>query len=308
MTRPDHRCAAGVRCRDAEIIDDKRNGAIIAEQRGLCRRCYAAVQRAVTALWEDAEALNAAIGDKTQGAQVHVGGTPEPPMPINGTVLALHSSIGEWCEAALWMVAETLGIDPKVRHKAKGWPVRDRPVITQAARVLPDNLKALLIAPQQAVSVWLNLGGWDTVDLDGVDVALKLAKLHHEVETVLGQTNHRRRLSMPCPILDCGAPTLGINNGSTDIDCATCGGRWTEREYNWLAHMVMSEHEQEETEMLKWLLAEAQYLLSESDGRLYKIRRLITMTEDDLAGIDGYAVVDLLRGILGDSILAEQDS
>src|SRR6267142_839424 len=117
MTNADHRCAAGRGCRDAETVGDQRSGAVISDQRGLCRRCYAAVHRAVIALQDDAQALNAAIGDKTQGAQLHVGGTPEPPMPINGTVLALHSSLGEWCEAALWMVAEALGIDPKVRHK-----------------------------------------------------------------------------------------------------------------------------------------------------------------------------------------------
>jgi hypothetical protein len=297
----DHYCAAEKRCRDAQTINGQRISAIIAEQRGLCRRCYAAVQRSVMALQADSEALNAAIGDKTQSANLHVSGTPEPPMPLNGTVLALHSSLGEWCEAALWMVAETLGIDPKIRHKAKGWPVRDKPVIAQAARVLPDNLRALLTAPQQSVSVWFKTGGWEAVELDGVDVALKLSDLHHDVETLLGQTHQRRRLSMPCPILDCGAPTLGINNGSTDIDCMTCGGRWTEREYNWLAHMIMAEHEHEETEMLKWLLAEAQYRLIESDSKLYEVRRLLTMTEDDLAGIDGYAVVELLRGMLSDS-------
>jgi hypothetical protein len=262
------------------------------------------VRHAVAALETDWNRLSAAVGDKHSGAGVYVSGTRELPMPLNGTVIALRSSLSEWSEAAMWMIAETLGIDVKTRHKAKGWPVRDLPVVQQAARALPDNLKALLAAPTQAVSVWSKNGfGWITSELDGIAVALKLADLHHEVNSVLGETNPRVRLSMPCPNYDCGAKgTLGVDNGQTDVSCTACGGRWTHLEYDWLAKLLITDHDEKERDMLKWLhaeavwkLAEANRKLAEAQRQLAQLQRITRLTEDDLIGIDGYAVIELIR-------------
>lgn len=292
----DHQCASGNRCRDGGIENNTRVGAVIAEQRGLCRRCYGSVRRAVEAIEADWARLSAAVGEQTVTGAEHVSGTPGSPMPLNGAVLALRSSLSEWCEAALWAVAETLGIDVRTRHKAKGWPVKERPVIVQAARALPANLKALLAAPMQPVSVWHGEMDaaclWTAEDMDGIDIALKLADLHRQVDLVLGETNPRKRLNMPCPVLDCGARgTLGIDNGTDRVNCTACGGSWTQAQYDWLANLLVSEHKKGEAQMLKYLLAEAQW-------KLHQIERLSRMTEDDLAGIDGYAVVELLRELI----------
>lgn len=292
-TMSDHLCASGGRCRDGQIDGNTRVGAIIAEQRGLCRRCYGSVRRAVESLETDWDRLSAAVGDQAATNREYVTGTPGSPMPLNGAVLALRSSLSEWCEAALWMVAETLGIDVRTRHKAKGWPVRELPVITQAARALPDNMKTLMAAPAQPVSLWDGIGNsWYITDMDGVDVAVKLANLHREVDLVLGETNPRKRLNMPCPVLDCGARgTLGIDNGTDQVNCTACGGSWSQAQYDWLANLLVSEHKKGESEMVKWLLLEAQW-------KLKQIERLAGMGETDLAGIDGFAVVELLRELL----------
>ena len=301
-----HLCASGRSCREPVIIDGKRTPATISDRRGLCRRCYTNVKTAAAELDSDHRRLCAAVGERLSKGEVFVHGTPDPSIPINTTVLALSSSLAEWAEAALWMMAESLGIDVKERHKAKGWPVRDGPVIIQASRIIPENLKVLLAANIQPVSVWTEKG-WAVEELDGIAVALKLAQLHNQVYSVLGEANPRRRLAMPCPVFDCGVNgSLGIDNGETDVSCTACGGRWTVSEYDWLAHMLVVEHKKEETQMLQWLLAESEYratvlkwLVAERDHRLWQLSRLAGMREEDLAGIDGYAVVELLREMLG---------
>jgi hypothetical protein len=309
-----HRCAFGRRCRD----HDGMLGAVIADERGFCKRCFGMVRAAIRELAGDWNRLCAAVGDHGTSGEVHVSGTREPLMPLNGTVLALRSTLSEWSEAALWMVAEPLGIDVRERHKARGWPVKDGPVVQQAARVLPENIKALLGAPEQAVSVW-NKGSsrWGQMDLDGIGVAMRLADIHHEVNSVLGLTNLRQRSSMPCPNFECGARgTLGINNGSDVVDCTACGRQWSRGEYDWLLNLLIDEEQAKEVAMLKFLLAEAQWwcdvlawciaerdsatqwLIAERDHKLFQIGRLARMSETDLAGIDGFAVVELVREML----------
>jgi hypothetical protein len=103
---------------------------------------------------------------------------------------------------------------------------------------------------------------------------------------------------MACPVLDCGQPTLGIDNGHTDVSCTSCGGRWTQQQYDWLANLLISDHQSREADMLKWLLYEANWKMKRDGAMLHEVRRLASMSETDLAGIDGVAVVELLREIL----------
>jgi len=305
MKYPDHQCAYGPRCRDHIEVDKVKCGQPIEDQRGLCRRCYGMVRHAVEAMGSDYDALSAAVGDHAVTGQTRVAGTREPPMPLNGTILALRSTLSEWAEAALWMVAEPLGIDVRERHKAKGWPVKDGPVIEQARRILPPNLKLLLDAESQPVTSWY-AGGFMVKDMDGIDVAMKIADIHADVNRVLGQTNPRLRLSLPCPAVDCGARTLGVDNGSTDVTCTTCGGRWPQDQYDWLARLFIEDENEKDAEMLKYLLAEAKWwcdvlawCVAERDHRLFQLGRVSRLTAADLEGIDALAVVELIGEILG---------
>lgn len=301
----EHRCAYGNRCRDHVLVGGVKFGALIESQRGLCRRCFGMVRGAIGSIEGDYAKLNGAVGDHASSGEVHVSGTREPPMPLNGTVLALRSTLSEWAEAAMWAVAEPLGIDVRERHKAKGWPVKDGPVITQAGRILPENLKLLLDAPEQSVTVWVSTG-FAIRDMDGIDIAMKLCDIHHEVNQVLGLTNPRIRLSLPCPKYDCGTHgTVGMDNGSTEITCTACGGAWSQAEYDWLSKLLITDEQEKETAMLKYLLAEArwktavgQWLVAERDHKLLQLGRLSRMSAADLAGIDGAAVVNLVREML----------
>lgn len=291
-----------------DTVSGRREPAWVSVQRGLCRRCFSSVARALASLAVDWELLTVAVESVSGGASEHVSGTPEPAIPLNAAVLALRSALSEWAEAAVGMLADTLAIDVAARHKAKGWPVRDHRPVHQAATVLPANIGRLLVCARQAVSVWNAAGTcWHTEYLDGVDVSLKLLHIHWQIAAVLGEANPRRRLALPCPSLDCGAMTLGINNGETDVTCTTCGGRWTEREYNWLAGMLIADiHDREETDMWSWLLAEktweaevGRWLVAERDWRLHQISRLASLTPAELEKIDGWAVVEMLREIVG---------
>jgi hypothetical protein len=304
---PPHECAYGYRCRDKVRVEGRAQGVLIESERGLCRRCFGMVRGALRELDSDWDKLCKAVGDHAPSGEVHVSGTREPPMPLNGTVLALRSTLSEWSEAALWMVAEPLGIDVRERHKAKGWPVREWPVVVQAGRILPENMKLLLDAPAQPVAVWNSLGSkWGVKDFDGIDVAMKLCDIHHEVNQVLGLNNLRQRSPMPCPNYECGARnTLGIDNGTDVVNCTACGRQWTRGEYDWLLSLLITEEQEKEVQVLKYLLAEAQWwcdvciwLLAERDHKLFQLGRLSRMTPADLEGIDGVAVVELVREML----------
>lgn len=290
-------CAAGSFCRDR---------AYVAVERGLCKRCVRVVTQACRAIGEDYDRLSAAINDRQVRGEL-VSGTPDPAIPLNTTVLALRSTLSEWSEAALWMCAESLKIDVRARHKGKGWPVKDAPVIAQADRVLPQNVALLLRAAKQPVCMWDGESQRYIEELDGIDVALKLATIHRQCRGLLGEVNPRRRLAMPCPVFDCGRRTLGIDNGQSEVTCTSCGGHWSELEYDWLTRMLIDDHQRAETAMLKWLLAEARWqrdlnawLLAEKTWQCYEAARIGRLRHEDVLDYDAWAVVMLLREVFSD--------
>jgi hypothetical protein len=298
-----HRCAAQKSCRDK---DPQRRPAIIDTRRGLCRRCTQQIRHAFQDLARDLVALDGAVADRLTVAAEHVNRTADPAMPLNGPVLALRATLSDWCEAAVEMVADNLNIEPAVRHKAKGFPVYDDHPIRQAHRVIPDNLKLLLEAQEQPVCVWNRAGTARYIeDMDGITVALQVWAAHRQIAAAIGETNPRRRLGMPCPALDCGAPTLGIDNGQTDVNCTSCGGRWTEAEYDWLSGLLLSDlrqHEKDEDTMLKWLLAEAgwqrdvaAWLLAE---RNFKLGKITSLQEGDVRAVGSWALLAVLKEVV----------
>jgi hypothetical protein len=179
--------------------------------------------------------------------------------------------------------------------------VYEYPPINQAMAVLPENLDLLTEAPTRRLKIWEN----DTLvpkDVDGLDVCVQLMQNHWRTTSLLGDTNPRTRLAMPCPVLDCGAQTLGVANGETDVTCSTCGSRWSEREYEWLAGLLIDEDKKAKRKAKTALpLDIAKWLIAERDWRLNECHRISTLTVEQLEGIDGWAVVVLLREIFGEA-------
>ena len=297
-----HRCFSGRRCRNA-VRDDttgKREPAVIDKPAGFCDGCRMRVLRAYEAVSLDYQQLCDMVGDKTQGSGPRVSGTREAPMPLNGTVLALRSTLSEFCEVSVCLVAGKLRIAPRARHRGIGYPVHDEPCIHQCRDIIPANLDLLLDAGEQEFQVWDNTGTvYQTGKYDGLTAATLLLRTHQQIENLLGTGERRTTLAMPCPVHDCGSKTLGVTNGETDVSCLACGGRWTDREYQWLASMLVIDIEQqEETEVLQWLLAEARWI---NDRNMHKISKLETLSRLDnefLSDIDSTTLIAMLKEIL----------
>lgn len=298
-----HDCAAGRACRDALVDTEthRREPALIEQERGLCKGCQRAVRRAIRELPDDYEALNNA--KRLVKGQLAVSLTPDPVVPIHVAASALQYELAEWAEAAMVLVSNKLSVKPELRQKLRGYPVHNWPVVAQASRVLTPNIELLLDTPAKPVRVWQASGmAWELREMDGIDVALKMQRAHSKVKGVLGESNPRRRLTMPCPVDDCGMPTLGINNGETDVTCTSCGGRWSEAEYEWFAGMITGGLGEKEIGMLRWLLAESRWLLDESIAREVvlseKLSKTTKLANMDLSEFDIATVQAMLREIL----------
>lgn len=96
------------------------------------------------------------------------------------------------------------------------------------------------------------------IEESGLDLALGITELHNRVRADLGKTRLRHRYAMPCP--RCGH-RVGRDDGAAVVDCENqaCGSSWTEREYKFLAGLIVDEGR--EMDILKWLLAEANWRL-----------------------------------------------
>lgn len=291
-----HECAAGRACRGATVENHCRTPALVADERALCRACQRAVRVAVRELTKDYVALADAMGERPVTGQLAVKHTPDPVIPLNVSVLALRDELAEWAEAAVVLVASSCNVVPRLRQKLRGYPMDNWGVVDQCHRLLDGNIGRLLDAPDGDVRIYkpeakVGQTCWSTASLDGITVALKMQRVHARVKGFLGEHNPRVRLAMPCPVLDCGMPTLGIGDGETDVTCTSCGGRWSETEYEWLAHQIT--YDRQESTMLRWLLAEANW-------KLERVQRIAALAEDDVNGFDAYSVVVLLREALGE--------
>lgn len=103
-------------------------------------------------------------------------------------------------------------------------------------------------------------GAWDNwgqaghlITTTGLDVAKAIVDIHNRVRAELGKTRLRHKYDLPCP--RCGSK-VGRDDGTTIISCdnESCRASWTEREFKFLQGLII---EGQETEILKWLLAEA---------------------------------------------------
>jgi len=277
-----HRCGFGPQlCRSACVQSGVRVAGGIEASAGLCGGCSRLVRRCVGELPGQWLQLRASLGE----SRVLVGGggrRPKPgaSVPINLGTDALMRDIVRVLHDGAVLLAPVLNVvvpvllcNPSSVSEFRG--------MSSAVDLLRPNVERLAV-----------------VD-GGVEVAKRIVHQHRRAVRQLGESPQREMLHLPCP--RCGRQLLvrevqdrrGWSSGGGEtpevVRCLGCQEEWTESEYAWLSRMVISERD--ESDVLKWLVAEAQWKL----GRL---ERLASLSAEDLEGIDAAAVVAMVREIV----------
>lgn len=264
----------------------------------LCQADWKRLESAVKELPRDYARLQEGLGERraVEGAKVTM--SAEPPVNLNVHREMLQSLIVEIADRAADVVEEELRMTGVGRHRqatprgfegrgyrAAGAKSTGSALVTidRAVKLLLPSLDALVDAPAQAHMVWLPLPDSDEecdrhpkgqprelVELSGLDIAWRIVRISSDVYVELGRNRLRYRFAAPCPAWItkerrwCGASTVGRDNGSSFVDCETCGAKWTEDEYRFLEGLILGEiEEREEHDLLKYLLAEAYWRLDQ---------------------------------------------
>lgn len=249
-----HRCATGERCRDRERLEDDQGnktwaGARLDRERGLCVACTRDLDTCLPLLVEDYVELSTLLGEHgTAGGEI-VASSRDLPIPLRLAVKTLQEQIVT--EADTWVepVCERMGIDwLSTTEQALTKP---QARLARAVPILSKSVSVLLALPPQEVSAWDDEGmplldatgdHQETVELDGVDAALRLLRLHNLTRLVAGRGRLRHKLPAPCP--HCHRITLVRDNGESDVHCLACKLRWPEKDYERLCLMVVTEQRQ----------------------------------------------------------------
>lgn len=278
MSEQLHRCQFGPMCRGFVLEGGKRAPATIDTPRGLCAQCERFVARSLKELPGDWCRLKLTIGEFRMSAGGG-GRRPKPGsrVPLNAATDALMRDIVSVCAWATASVAQELNVDPGMVGRNPSSTVAYR-TITRAVGLVASRIEKLIGTP------------------DGVEICEQIVLLHRRATRQLGEAEQRERLHLPCP--SCGRVSLvrevqdlrgrqSANGVETPevVRCLSCDGgpnrdgTWTEAEYTWLSTMVLSERE--EHNVLKYLLAEANW-------RLEQIAKLADVMAND-PGVQGFS-------------------
>lgn len=263
----------------------------------ICDGCMWRLTKVVRWLFSDWERLSVAIGDRGAAARQRVHGTRDPGIPINVATEALMRRLVDAVDRAASVVESELGMTGVARSRSSSPPdgrtgrgylaangyrhttPSDAYTVGCGARTVQSALHVLVDAGPDDHLVWLPLPDSDEeadryphgqprdlVEFSGLDIARELVAVHSLIRMQLGLTNLRAHSDAPCH--RCGAETLGRDNGCWDIDCTTCGARYTEDEHGFLIRCTVDESQsRDEDQMLKYLLAEAYYRLDKTRER-----------------------------------------
>lgn len=300
------RCAGGRECQGWTVVDGKRIPATLDGTQPLCGPCQGAVRAAAKALPGAYHELHALIGEQqTALLAPRVSGTPEPPIPINTAVNTLQTLIVETAERAAELVAEKLNVEMVSRRR--GWPLRRGQTLTRACNLIEPHIDTLIATPTAEHTVWVE-GAMTVKYLDGAAIATQLIRLHKLARRYLGQTTPAQRQDVPCPhcqqkalvreVRDLRGTRSSSTLGDTTpevVSCRSCGNEWTQSEWRWLQNLILSEAQQKEVNMLRWLLAEKTY---ELDLARAKIERIETIANSQVDAIPSVVLVELLHEVL----------
>lgn len=260
-----HDCLAGPACHAGKTIAGQRRPATTEQPDTLCPACSKRITDAIRQLPRDWQELRDALGDRTISDGPKINSTPEPVILVNARREALMANITETAVRAAELVADALNADsPFPNYGRRGYPAREAHSLKKAVRLVEPNTDLLANAPTSEHLIW-NARGYaldyddnpfTVAELSGIDITLQLVDLHHQTRSELGKTRLRHRYAMPCP--HCGG-RVGRDDGQTVVDCDKCESSWTEREYKFLAGLIVDERQ--DMEITKYLLAEAYWRL-----------------------------------------------
>lgn len=226
---PPHRCYRQAHCRDTETVNNKRLGAAINAERGLCPTCTRHLDLALGQLPADYVELSLLLGRHTRNVGPYITATKELPIPIRVGVEALMRAVDD--ETSCWAesVAEVLRVtwDTQAQHASRPAVRVDR-----AARLLARAVPVLLALHSAVHPVW-DGDQLTPTDRDGLDGALVFIDLHRRARAVTGQSRLTHRLPDPCP--ECDRTALQHPDGSDTVTCAGCSHTMT-----WDEHQDMS--------------------------------------------------------------------
>lgn len=280
---------------DPETGRPVRHGALITDG-PLCPACMERLKRAVKGLPRDYQRLSDEIGERRTADGAKVAMSTELPVNINVRREMLLTQIVEIADRAADVVETELTMTGAGRHRAgspsgmerrgyraSGAATTGSPTVTidMAVKLLLSALDVLAEAEAQPHTLWAPLPDSDEecdkypqgqprqiVELSGVDVAYRIVQLSSDVYHELGLDRLRHSFVAPCPAWlhrerrYCQAETVGRDDGSSIVDCETCGATWNEDEYWFIEGLVLDEiEEREEHELLRYLLAEAYWRL-----------------------------------------------
>lgn len=214
MGNPEHECRQGHRCK-ARHRDTagKWRGKGVERGGTLCRSCEEHAFNDIRRLDDDQTLLYAVR--LQQGSHVSgpkVTGSSELPIPINLGIDTLLADID--IEADRWA------------RRLPGEHLDDLTAIC-------TQLGTLIDLPKRRVTVWRPHpdGGDDPADevLDGVDAVLRLARLHHRAQAVLGLIETTAWLNESCHV--CGYRMLTMALEHELIQCRNCKNCWHQDEF-----------------------------------------------------------------------------
>lgn len=219
---PEHECRQGRRCK-ARIRDAEGcwHGAGVEDKGKLCRPCEESAFADIRELADDYLQL---IPARTEAA-AHVSGPKvsssfERPIPIRLGPDSLMSEMD--VETMRWARRITQG---------------DVAPTDNCFTILCSNLGTLIDLPAASVTVWVPLpdGGddFDRVVLDGVDAVLRLSRLHHRAQSMLGLTEVTAWLAEACHVCGLRMLTTDMRNGveETLINCRNCRNVWHQTDF-----------------------------------------------------------------------------
>lgn len=315
--RDPHRCGWGSGCANPDRRDQDNPRPAVIIDGTICEGCMWRLTKVMRWMVADFVKLHRYIGERGSAAGQRVHGTRDPGIPINVATEALMRRLVEAVDRAASVVESELGMTGVARARSDSPPdgrtgrgylaangrrhttPSDALTVDRGARILQSTLDVLVDAEPDWHQVWLPLPDGDEeadrypngqphelVALSGLDLARELVNIHRLVGMQLGLT--RLRTPSDCPCHRCGNETLGRDNGCWDIDCTTCGARYTEDEHGFLIRCTVDESQsRDEDQLLKYLLAEAYYRLDKTRERTDTARTQLDLGTIESVMADG---------------------